>query len=406
MWYIFIHLCHQYLVMAKYRYFAGMDGKASEFTMQIICISASFVPANTANSIQVVKATQALAALGHEVTLLVPGETHTSWEKLQAHYGLQHRFDIRWISENLAFRRYDFAFKAVDMCKRMNPDLVYTWMLQAAVMALWRKLPTVLELHDRVTGRLGPWLFRRFLGSAIRQRVLTNTEALKNVLLAEFNLDRSTVDILAAPNGVDLESYQGLPSPPEARRALGLPDAFTAGYTGHFYAGRGMNLMFNLAKAMPEIQFLWVGGESADVMAWKEKLAREGVRNITLTGFVDHDILPAYQAASDVLLMPYGRHIAGSGGGDSAQIASPMKMFEYMAAGRAIISSDLPVIHEVLDETKAVFCPPEDLAAWHQAILGLQADPDARQTLGSAARRAVQAYTWRSRAERALEGLL
>jgi glycosyltransferase involved in cell wall biosynthesis len=374
--------------------------------MQIICISASFIPANTANSIQVVKATQALAALGHEVTLLVPGDVRTPWEKLQAHYGLQHTFEIRWISENLSFRRYDFAFKAVNMCRRMNPDLVYTWMLQTAALALWRGLPTVLELHDRVTGRIGPWLFRRFWASDTRQRVLTNTEALKNVLLADFNLDPSTADILTAPNGVDLEPYQDLPSPAEARRALGLPETFTVGYTGHFYAGRGMDLMFNLAKALPEIQFLWVGGESADVKVWIERLAREGVGNITLTGFVDHDILPTYQAASDVLLMPYGRQIAGSGGGDSAQIASPMKMFEYMAAGRAIISSDLPVIHEVLDEKSAVFCPPDDLTAWHQAISDLKADPSTRQTLGGAARRAAQAYTWRSRAERALEGLL
>jgi glycosyltransferase involved in cell wall biosynthesis len=374
--------------------------------MQIICISASFIPANTANSIQVVKATQALAALGHEVTLLVPGDVRTPWEKLQAHYGLQHTFEIRWISENLSFRRYDFAFKSVNMCRRMNPDLVDTLMLQTAALALWRGLPTVLELHDRVTGRIGPWLFRRFWASDTRQRVLTNTEALKNVLLADFNLDPSTADILTAPNGVDLEPYQDLPSPAEARRALGLPETFTVGYTGHFYAGRGMDLMFNLAKALPEIQFLWVGGESADVKVWIERLAREGVGNITLTGFVDHDILPTYQAASDVLLMPYGRQIAGSGGGDSAQIASPMKMFEYMAAGRAIISSDLPVIHEVLDEKSAVFCPPDDLTAWHQAISDLKADPSTRQTLGGAARRAAQAYTWRSRAERALEGLL
>jgi glycosyltransferase involved in cell wall biosynthesis len=83
-----------------------------------------------------------------------------------------------------------------------------------------------------------------------------------------------------------------------------------------------------------------------------------------------------------------------------------MKMFEYMAAGRAILSSDLPVIHEVLDETTAVFCPPEDLSAWQRALSHLRENPGDCQALGQNARAAVQAYTWRSRSERALADFL
>lgn len=374
--------------------------------MKIVCISASFIPSNTANSIQVVKAAHALVSINHAVTLLVPGRETASWKDLQAHYGLQHHLNMTWIEENLAFKRYDFAYKAVQMAKRLNADLVYTWALQAGMLALWNGLPTVLELHDRVTGRVGPWLFRWFLGSRTSQRVLTNTLALKNALITDFNLDPAAVDIQVAPNGVDLERYRDLPSSGDARRILGLPDGFTVGYTGHFYAGRGMELMFNLAKAMPEVQFLWVGGEASDVASWKARLAAEGMTNIVLTGFVDNEILPRYQAASDVLLMPYGRQIAGSGGGDSAEIASPMKMFEYMAASRAIISSDLPVFHEVLDDQTAVFCPPDNLPAWKEALIKLQTNPIRCQALGQAARAAVEAYTWQSRAEKAVRGLI
>jgi glycosyltransferase involved in cell wall biosynthesis len=118
---------------------------------------------------------------------------------------------------------------------------------------------------------------------------------------------------------------------------------------------------------------------------------------------VDNAFLPMYQAASDVLLMPYGRKIAGSGGGDTAQVASPMKMFEYMAAGRAILSSDLPVIHEILDERSAVFCQPGDLDAWKSALIELRDHPEQGEKLGKNAQAAVEAYTWRARAERALQ---
>ena len=374
--------------------------------MRIVCIAASFVPSNTANSIQVVKASHALAELGHTVTLMVPGREEIEWAYLQQHYGLRKPFSIEWIPENLAFRRYDFAFKAVRAAQRMQPDLVYTWMLQAGVLSLWNRMPTILELHDRVTGRLGPWLFRRFCKAKAHKRILANTAALKRTLFTEFDLVRADVDFLIAPNGVELARYESLPSPADARSALGLKSGFTAGYTGHFYSGRGMGLMLDLAKVLPEINFLWVGGEPADVTLWENRIRTAGVGNITLTGFVDNAILPKYQAAAEVLLMPYGKVIEGSGGGNSAEIASPMKMFEYMAAGRPILSSDLPVIHEVLDEDMAVFCPPEDLSAWKNKLSALQDDPAQRERLGQAARSAVKAYTWRARAENALKGFI
>ncbi|QRN82445.1 glycosyltransferase [Chloroflexota bacterium] len=373
--------------------------------MRIVCIAASFVPSNAANSIQVMKAAHALAELGHEVTLLVPGHENAPWDALQDHYGLQVPFQVEWIPENLTFKRYDYAFKAVRRAKQLSPDLVYTWVLQAAVFALGRGLPALLELHDRVTGRMGPWLFNRFWRSKTPQRVLTNTQALKDVLIETFGLSEKADEILVGPNGVELERYQDLPDEKIARKELGVPEGFTAGYTGHFYAGRGMELMLALAKALPEVNFLWVGGQPGDVAQWQQRLADEGVHNITLTGFVDNAILPRYQAAADVLLMPYGTQIAGSGGGNSAEIASPMKMFEYMAAGRAIIASDLPVIHEVLNEEMAVFCPPEDEQAWQQAIRELATDPARSAALASAAKAAVSDYTWTAREAHALAGM-
>ena len=374
--------------------------------MKIVCIAASFVPSNTANSIQVMKATHALAALGHSVTLLVPGEGRADWNSLQGFYGLRNRFEVEWFPENLTFRRYDYAFKAVRHARQLAPDLVYTWVLQAAVLTLGRGIPTVLELHDRVTGRMGPWLFKRFWGSKTAHRLLTNTAALQKVLTDEFALSPQPEQVMVAPNGVELDRYQGSASPEEAREALGLRQGFTAGYTGHFYPGRGIPLMLALAKLLPEMQFLWVGGQPVDVALWREKLIHEGVNNVILTGFVENADLPKYQAAADVLLMPYGTRIEGSGGGNSAEIASPMKMFEYMASGRPIISSDLPVIREVLNERTAVFCPSDDLQAWKAALLSLEKDRDKREVMAQAARAAVQAYTWQAREERAISGFV
>ena len=88
-------------------------------------------------------------------------------------------------------------------------------------------------------------------------------------------------------------------------------------------------------------------------MRGARRLEQGGIKNVHLTGFVPNEELPLYQAACDILLMPYEEAIAGSSGGDTARFASPMKAFEYMAAGRPILSSDLPVFREVLDEAFA-----------------------------------------------------
>jgi glycosyltransferase involved in cell wall biosynthesis len=83
-----------------------------------------------------------------------------------------------------------------------------------------------------------------------------------------------------------------------------------------------------------------------------------------------------------------------------------MKAFEYMACGRAILSSDLPVIREVLNETRAVLCPPEDVEAWSEALERMIIDPQGRERLARQAQEAAQDYTWLRRARRALEGFL
>jgi glycosyltransferase involved in cell wall biosynthesis len=139
------------------------------------------------------------------------------------------------------------------------------------------------------------------------------------------------------------------------------------------------------------------------VETWKTRAAGQGLNNITFTGFVPNERIPLYQSAAEVLLMPYQRTVATSSGGNTADICSPMKMFEYMAAGRAILSSDLPVLHEVLDESIAVFCPPENIEAWESALKGLLSDERRREALGQLARQVVKRYSWIERSRRVLE---
>ncbi len=328
----------------------------------------------------------------------------TAWDRLASHYGLSTPFEIEWLPSLPTLKRYDFTAYSILAARNIKPDLIYTWLLNPAVAAVRLGRPVILEMHAEVTGRLGPWMMRRFWRSPARKRMLVTTRPLRDAIETVAGLSFPEEAVQIAPNGVDLDQYQSLPRAAEARRQLGLPEKPTAGFSGHIYPGRGADLLFQLACRMPEVQFLWVGGKPDAVSYWRGQLAEAGASNVTMTGFVENSRLPLYQAAADVLMMPYSRSISASSGQDIAEVINPMKMFDYMAAGRAILSADLPVIHEVLHEGNAVFCEPGDAADWEEKLRELLADEPRRRALGAQAWKDVAGYTWLARAERALEG--
>jgi glycosyltransferase involved in cell wall biosynthesis len=369
--------------------------------MNIVAIAGSTIPSDTANSIQVMKACQALAQLHHHITLILPGTPNIS-VNLKSHYGLQNDFPIEWLTSS---SRRMFTWQSVQRARALKPDILYTWFPQSAVFGLLYKIPAIFEIHIQPTGFFGPMWHRLFANLRGRKRFVSITRALVDLLVRDYNMQLKPGDIVIAPNGVDLERFASLPDPVTARRQKDLPPAPTVMCTGHLYAGRGADLFLALAKSVPHAHFVWVGGRPEDVEQWKQRAKTEQIPNITFTGFIPNRELPLYQAAADVLLMPYSRSIMGSSGtADSASVASPMKMFEYMAAGRAIVTSDLPVIREVLDENNAVFCEPDKLENWRIEIEALLGDQARRNELGKQAIEDVESHTWLARAEKILDG--
>ena len=171
------------------------------------------------------------------------------------------------------------------------------------------------------------------------------THALKNSLEENFRPTLSTHQVVVAPSGVDLDRYQELPDSISARSSLNLLERFTVVCSGHLYRGRGMEMVIDLAERMPEVNFLWIGGTVEDVKIWRSRILARGLQNLTLTGFIPNQHLPFYQAASDVLFIPYEAGFTNSGGENISEVSSPMKIFEYMASERPIFSSDLPILH-------------------------------------------------------------
>ena len=402
--------------------------------MKIALITNSRIPSLTANSIQAMKVAQALMQLGHDVRMFAPREVRaTGSSSLRDHYGVRLSPPLELLTSISGLKRLDFIVHAQRAAQKFGAELIYTWLPQSAALALWMKYPVVLEMHADVTGLMGAWWLRQFWNAKGKKTMTVTTSALRNVLERSTKLKLENEAVIVAPNGVELERYASLPSPSEARRQLNLPDGLTVGFTGHIYPGRGAELLFELAKQMPHVKFLWVGGTPELVSFWKSKLAQGGVANVTMTGFVEHSRIPLHQAAADILLMPYSRTIEASSGQDIAEVINPMKMFEYMAAGRAIVCADISVIREILNDKNAVFVESsggrvvlsgaersrrmyrdhnvgelenQRIGDWRLAIEALLADEPRRLALGAQARRDVERFSWVKREERVLEGII
>jgi glycosyltransferase involved in cell wall biosynthesis len=365
--------------------------------MRIAYIATSEIPSTKANTIQVMKVCQALTQNGHSVLLYVPGWKQVGWDDLKAHYGITESFPISWLPSRPVFRRMDFTFNSLRKARREGVEAVYTRMLWVGWAARLFGIPAILEMHDLPTGRMGPRLYREYLGSNNKKLIIYITRALKDLTDRTLGVQARSGEWMIAPDGVDLERYEALPKPAEARWILDLSDQMTAAYSGGFYQGRGLETLLELARSFPQIQFLWIGGTTDQVEGWKSRLDSENIHNIVLTGFVANDKLPLFQAAADILLMPYGRQFSGSSGGNIAAVSSPMKMFEYMATARAILTSDIPVLREVLNESNASFYIPEDLEDLKHQFRVLLSDQDKQNKLAENARKDVEAFEWKTR---------
>ncbi len=405
--------------------------------MKIAVVAPTYLPALRANTIQVMKMTQAFVEQGHAARLAVPcakpSEISHRWDKLAQHYGLAHEFPVDWLPVNKSLRGYDFGWQALRWARRWGADLVYTRHPQTAAFASLRGIPVILEVHDVPQGNMGRQLFQAFLRGRGARRLVIITYALAQELakrfpaLAEmmpvrpaYYVVKSTSHlasdfVLIAPDGVDLVRYVGLPAPESARMVLlaqaDFPfptlevERFTAGYTGHLYPGRGTDLLLNLAERLPQVNFLLVGGEVDAVERLRYQVQQRCLENVIITGFVPNADLPLYQAACDVLLMPYQERVAASSGGDISRYLSPMKAFEYLACGRPIVVSNLPVFREIFSPKNALLVGHNDLEAWVDALCTLQAEPQRCEQLGEQARADVQRYDWTQRAGYILAGM-
>ncbi|MBN1464526.1 glycosyltransferase family 4 protein [candidate division KSB1 bacterium] len=240
---------------------------------------------------------------------------------------------------------------------------------------------------------------KRFFHKILRESdaLICITKALRDAIIKKFDVPKEK--ILVAEDGVSHNLvHQPVPSKEEARRTLGIKAQQLVLYTGQLFPGKGADVFVEAARSFDkETQFMLVGGQEQSVKQLQKRVAAQNISNVRLIGFVPPARVPLYQAAADLLVLPASANHAISA------YTSPLKLFEYMAARRPIVASDLPVLREVLqDGLNALLFEERSASDLAQKIRLLLNDSGLQEKLAQRAWQRVQSFTWEERARRIL----
>lgn len=371
--------------------------------MKICYISSSSIPSKTANSIHVMKMCQAFTNKNIKIELLCPAFKDIDKDIDEfSYYGIKTKFNIRRVLwPDFKGSGYLYGILASIYSVFLRAQLNYCRNLVGAFFSALFGKETVLEVHSPIknSGRLIDFLFRGLIRLPRFKGLVVITKSLKDYY--ESNYPFLLGKIHVAPDGSDVcEIEKNICSESENKVNIG--------YVGSLHSGKGMEIIASLVPLIRDVNFHVVGGDESQVDFWSNKLNRYD--NIIFHGFLNHAIVPQYISSFDIVLVPNQNQVLGAGKGtvDIGKWTSPLKIFEYMSCGKAIVASDLPVLREVLKNGyNSMLCSPVNISEWLKAIELLRQDNQLRSYIGENAKfDFLENYTWDIRAKKIIEKFL
>jgi len=367
--------------------------------MRLIYIANIRLPTEKAHGLQIMKTCEALVKQGIEVELVVPRRLNHLKDDPFSFYGVEKNFKITkvWCLDLISLKifgklgfwieSWTFYRSVKKYLREQGATVYYTRDLSIAYWLSKITAPVYYEVHtlpNKISSRYKE-AWERCKG------LIVISDGLKNELVRHGVAEEK---ILLARDAVDLRQFKKTEEKTVWRREFGMPpEKVVVLYAGHFYEWKGAATLAEAAKFIPEMEVYLVGGTDEDSNSFRIKYGLQG--NIHIIGWTLHNLIPAWLMAADILVLP------NSGKSSiSRQFTSPMKLFEYMAAERPIVASNLPSLREVLDDTTAFFFTPDnpnDLARTLREVASSSTLAEKRAT--RAYELAVEKYAWDKRAE-------
>ncbi len=354
--------------------------------MKITYLADCEMPSFRANSINVINTCNAFIELGHEVELIIPNYSsiQTDVSKISNFYGVGSKIKIKSITIKAKIAKYFFysilsAFKAI----RTPHQIIIGRNLLALFFCGIARQKYLLDLHGQWWEKSAMWRLVFYLAtqSKMLEGMSFNSGGLRDRFVARYQPAKN-FPMVIAPNGAVAN---------ESLLTEIYAEPVRVGYFGSSGKGRGLSIIQSLAESFPQVEFYLFGEiETNSTLS----------SNMIVKGKIDPSLVSSERAKCNVLIAPYEKQVIMKSGIDTSAYMSPIKLFEYMASKRAILTSDLPAIREVLTEEEAVFANPDNITDW---ITGLKKllNPATRNGLAANSYARFQRdFTWKRRGER------
>jgi glycosyltransferase involved in cell wall biosynthesis len=301
-------------------------------------------------------------------------------------------------------------YRRLDACLQCLPghDLVYErhglYRVALAMACRKLKIPYVMFLeadeileHDFM-GKPIRGMLRKRASQMMRYNLRTAdcivcvSEALKDHLTRKWKISQDKIVVF--PNAVDVQQFRPDPNArAEVRASLGIGGLPMIMFVGNFFAWHDVTTLLDafalLRESHPDTRLVLVGdGEEREKAI--QRVNDLGIMNaVQFTGLVRHSDVPRLMAAADIGVVPYPQM-------NRDPWLSPLKLFEYMSSGIAVVASSVGQLNDVIrDRHNGVLVPPGNAGAMARALGCLIDDSALRSRLSRQARRdAVQLHSW------------
>lgn len=289
------------------------------------------------------------------------------------------------------------------------PDFIYTRDMVYNILLPFfcriTRIPLLIEVNSILTDELEMIDKGRFeigliklcqrLNFRLANGIISVTDGIKNVLVERYKIPASKMAVIS--NGTDAEHFRPIPQE-EAREKTGLEkDKRYVGFVGSCYPYHDIPTLINAAPAIieryPDVRFVIVG-EGVARKEWEGMVREKGITDYFIfTGYKPYEIIPYYINAFEVCVAPFTIERNQNIG------ISPMKLFDYLACGKAVVGSDIREAGDILKTMNiGATVLPEDAKALAEAIIKLMENPNIRKEMGERGRELVlKEFTWEAK---------
>jgi glycosyltransferase involved in cell wall biosynthesis len=375
------------------------------------------IPSTNGGAIHTLELARNMVSKGHEVHVVAKYNKGVDEEKVQG----VHVHRVRSSQKRLI--GYPSALtssvrKTTDIIKKYDIDILHERMtLPGGVGAIASKLynvPSLLEVNGPVLEEhiaLGniPSHYHRFLLKRWRSRVLpiygayyVQTQSLKNIV-SDWGLDNKEIHVI--PNGVDITRFHPEINGDEILEKYQLVGKNVITFIGSLREWHGITLLIRsipkILKSSPDTKFMIIGSGPQQYEIERKITELNLQDNVLLIGAVPYQDIPKFIASSTICIAPFQPSKLGTMKKYGLYF-SPIKLFEYMACAKPIITTSVGEVNNLFEDKKDAYLIRPDKIELADAVIDLLENKSLRKQLGQKAREKVKNYTWERSTEKVI----